>query len=149
VDRLKAIPHWRRVLSNFYPSPIQLWDYTFPTAEHAFQAAKFRGYWPATIAKFAYGRDPATGNLTPPEIGATGLNARNGRKLHILDPAQLEVWNSRSRAIMATIRCAKFTQDAHCLMVLKATGTTKLIHIRPRQTPLHDVDLERLRVELA
>lgn len=29
-----------RFLSNFYPAPVIYWDITFPTVEHAYQAAK-------------------------------------------------------------------------------------------------------------
>ena len=40
-EGLAAIPHWRRVLSNFYEHPFTFQEKTYATVEHAFQAQKF------------------------------------------------------------------------------------------------------------
>lgn len=136
---LGTIQHWRRILSNFHQAPITIWGLTFPTAEHAFQAAKFR-QWPATMRLFAFGPDGS-----PPATGCRGVDARANRKIIRLGAEQLAVWDACSRAVLNEIRRAKFEQNAACRHVLLLTGGAQLIHIRQRQDAIRDHDLEALR----
>ena len=80
-----SIPNWRKVLSNFYPSEITLRSenttYTYPSVEHAFQAAKARcSSLPAFAKDFESGQ--SIGMKTPPEAKNAGGKG-SYRKLNI------------------------------------------------------------------
>jgi predicted NAD-dependent protein-ADP-ribosyltransferase YbiA (DUF1768 family) len=139
---LAAIPHWRRVLSNFAVAPFELGGRHYRTAEHAYHARKFdcTGH-PEIAASFALESGSALSR-------GDGLEARQARKAAVLSPAELAVWEARKSDEVAHIHEAKFTQDAAARRVLVATGDAELWHRAPRASPERWENVEHLRARL-
>ena len=94
-------------LSNFYSAPIEWGWYTYPTSEHAFQAAK------ATIPEDAkYVRDAPT----------PGEAKKRGRKIEMRAN-----WDNIRVTVMADILRAKFAQHPDLKARLLATGDAQLV----------------------
>lgn len=96
-------------LSNFHPSPIEIDGITYPTVEHAFQAAKTNDH--ATKQAIAAKDTP-------------GKAKRAGGKRGIIkdfDPA----WETRKVQVMAELCRLKF-QDPELRAKLLATGDQEL-----------------------
>jgi ribA/ribD-fused uncharacterized protein len=138
---LGAVPHWRRMLSNFWPADFTLGDRTYRTVEHAFQAAKIALADPALAARFALESDtePARGD---------GLAARKHRKLVLLDDARLRRWDEHKSAVLHDALHAKFSQHERLRAVLVATPPAELWHGTGRQAPVRIHELEAVRAEL-
>jgi predicted NAD-dependent protein-ADP-ribosyltransferase YbiA (DUF1768 family) len=100
-----GVPGWRRVLSNFHPAAVALDGRRYPTAEHAFHAAKARcSDRPQLAADFEVGGrvggDPvaakrAGGRAGFARRGATLDRSRWGREC---DEVQLRVLRQRAAA---------------------------------------------------
>jgi len=96
-----------RFLSNFWPVPVTYNGVTWPSAEHAYQAAKFTD--PDKIAKIL-------GNLDP------NAAKRIGRSKGIRTD-----WDSVKVGIMREIVTAKFEQHHMLMDALKSTSPHELI----------------------
>jgi len=94
-------------LSNFHASPITYEGIQYPTAEHAFQAAKAR-----TQEEKQY----IAGLASP------GLAKRAGRKVKLI-----ENWDQKRVEIMTEIVRLKFTQNPELAQQLLDTGDDELI----------------------
>jgi ribA/ribD-fused uncharacterized protein len=103
IDRFHGDHGW---LSNFWPSPIELDGATYPTVEHAFQAAK-------TLDLEA--REPIRQTTSP------GQAKRLGRKV-LLRPD----WEQVKVEIMRGLLRKKFA-DPSLAALLRATGDRELI----------------------
>jgi ribA/ribD-fused uncharacterized protein len=93
-------------LSNFYPAPVKVDDWIFPSAEHAYQAAKspFQRDWIAIQQMTA------------------GQAKKYGRKIKIrLD------WKEKKLEIMMGIVALKFIQHPELMAKLMATGDIQII----------------------
>ena len=95
-----------RFLSNFYPKPFKWRGKTWPSSEHAYQAAKAKDKDDAELIRQA---------STP------GKAKRLGRKIKIR-----EDWEDTKVKIMYSILKAKF-KDPELRAMLKDTGKAKLI----------------------
>lgn len=93
-------------LSNFYAVPITFCDYTFPTVENAFQAAKCRNI--EDMEQFVH--------MTP------GQAKRAGRRVKLIDG-----WDQKRIEIMTYLVTQKFTQHPELKAKLLATGNVELI----------------------
>ena len=136
---LARTPHWRRRLSNFWPAEFTLDGRTYRTVEHAFQAAKIALVDPALAATFALdsGTELARGD---------GLAARKQRKLALLSPAQLALWDAQKHAVMVAAMRAKFAAHPDLQAMLRATNDAELWHGTGRgQAPTRIHDLEQAR----
>jgi len=89
-------------LSNFYSSPVTVWHATFPTAEHAYQRAKFFDGAIAEAIRCA---------PTP------GVAKKLGRSKGIRDD-----WEDVKISIMTEVVRAKFNQSSRLTQKLLATG---------------------------
>lgn len=98
----------RRFLSNFMESKIVMGELTFPTAMHAFQAAK------STDPK-----DWKKIQKTPSPLAALVM----GRKLPLRDD-----WREIKLAVMAEVVRCKFDQNPELKAPLLATGTEELVN---------------------
>lgn len=138
---LAAIPHWRKVLSNFHVCPFTLHGRTYRTIEHAFQAAKIALADASKASRFTV----ESGH----EIGlGDGKAARGGRKLAILSKAQLALWDTLKDSVMEEAARAKFSVCPDARAVLQATNHAELWHVVARSpVPIRFVHLERLRDE--
>ena len=94
-------------LSNMFDSPVTVRGETYPTAEHAFQAAKF-----ADKAK----RDAIAAAKSPAE--AKKLGRQSGMRSD---------WNEKRILVMEEILRAKFEQNPDLMQKLVATGDAELI----------------------
>ncbi len=94
-------------LSNFYPAKVTYNDYTYQTAEHAFQAAK-------TTNKTDH--DYVANAITP------SIAKRRGRKVKCRPN-----WDKIKDTVMAEIVYYKFDQNPGLRARLKATGDAILI----------------------
>jgi ribA/ribD-fused uncharacterized protein len=97
-------------LSNYYPRPLLFDGSTYPSSEHAYQAAKARR--PVVREWIAEAPTPmlaaAAGDRLPDEEVASG-------------------WTSRQVPLMQAILLAKFTQHADLRTLLVSTGDALLI----------------------
>ena len=98
-------------LDNFSAHSLTLWDYEFPTAEHAYQWKKFSETLPAIAAQIR--------TTTSPHLAK-----------EISDAHKLSVppgWHDRKVAIMEEILAAKAQQHADVRDALKRTGNRTII----------------------
>ncbi|NBP59365.1 NADAR family protein [bacterium] len=134
---LNCIPHWRKVLSNFYEAPFVWENCTWKSVEHAFQSRKIalvdreKALW-FTLES---GHDIGQGD---------GLVARKNRKLIVLNDFQLREWNKIKSRVMEDILYAKFSQVEFARRVLLATRNAVLLH-STRGPAIRQVELERVR----
>jgi predicted NAD-dependent protein-ADP-ribosyltransferase YbiA (DUF1768 family) len=137
---LNAIPHWRKVLSNFYEAPFTYDGKTYRSVEHAFQGAKIalvnkeKGSWFTVESGHAIGQ-------------GDGLVARKNRKLIELSKNDLMTWNERKHKIMEEILFEKFTQVPLANQVLRLTRNAVLLH-STRGPPIRQVELETVRARI-
>ncbi len=95
-----------RFLSNFYPSHVDLATYSYPTVEHAFQAAKT----PLTEERFRIRIAPTPGAAK--RLGRTVLLFKN--------------WDEIKQGVMKDLVYQKFSNDPLLSMLLD-TGDAELI----------------------
>lgn len=138
---LRAIPHWRRILSNFAVTPFQWKGRQWKTLEHAFQAAKFETINPDLYKSFSL-------NSGSELSRGSGENARSQRKAVIFTAEQKAAWDARMPALQKELWEAKFTQNPDARKVLLLTGDAQLWHAAPRTPKVHWTDLEEIRAQL-
>lgn len=107
--RIDAFRGEYRFLSNFYPAVVVLYDHSYPTVEHAYQAAK--AALPVQRIPF---RHPG---VTP------GDAKRLGREL----PLRPDWDEAMSLAVMRNLVYQKFTRRPDLGAQLLATGDTELV----------------------
>lgn len=103
-------------LSNFYEAPVKLGPFTFPTNEHAFQAAKY---------KYAFGseqdkRDYVERVLKAPTPGKAKYHGRCVRM-------DLDEWDRQKVMCMRKVVRAKFEQHPDLQQKLIQTGAAMLV----------------------
>ena len=140
---LKAIPDWRKRLSNFDDEVPFVWEgapeleLTFPSGtqwrsiEHAFQASKISLKDPEKAFRFSLTSGTALGR-------GTGSDAQKQRKMVLLDSDTLEYWASINELVMASIARSKYLQHPTSVAsrTLKATRNAHLLHLmRQRGKP--------------
>lgn len=140
-NQLNAISDWRKMLSNFWVAPFSLENKMFNTVEHVFQGAKIGLV------------DPEKGRLFSLDSNSelsrgSGESAQKARKMVMLTPAQLHVWDQLRNDIMRIAVFAKFQQHPELANVLLATGTAELWHGTRGTQPSRQFILETVRQEL-
>ncbi|ORZ38982.1 hypothetical protein BCR44DRAFT_24703 [Catenaria anguillulae PL171] len=147
---LAAIPHWRRVLSNFdSTTPFSWRNHQWASIEHAFQGAKMGLVNQHAMAAFALDstRDDR-GEFA--HIGVqSALVARNSRKLLVLPPTKVREWGQMSWQVMEEIAREKYRACELGKQVLRETRGAQLWHAGPRVAPVRFEHLERIRDELS
>jgi predicted NAD-dependent protein-ADP-ribosyltransferase YbiA (DUF1768 family)/DNA-directed RNA polymerase subunit M/transcription elongation factor TFIIS len=138
---LRAIPHWRRTLSNFAVTPFQWKGRQWKTLEHAFQAAKFETIDPELFRSFSLNSGSALSR-------GSGEDARSERKAVVFTAEQKAAWDARMPALQKELWEAKFSQNPDARKVLLLTGDAQLWHAAPRTPKVHWTDLEEIRGEL-
>lgn len=103
-------------LSNFYPAPVKLGQLTFPTNEHAFQAAKY---------KVAFGSDKEKHDYVEKILSApTPAKAKyHGRSVRM----DLDEWERQKVMYMRKVVRAKFEQHPTLQQKLIQTGAAMLV----------------------
>lgn len=99
-----------RFLSNFYEAEFTLGNTTFPTAEHAFQAAKAQDQ-PEIYEEIV--------NASSPKVAK-----RKGKKPDLPDN-----WYENKKYVMLEVVTAKFTQNPHLRNELLSTGQQTLVEL--------------------
>lgn len=140
-DELKKIPHWRRILSNFYEAPFSYSEKMWMTIEHAFQAQKIALVDPELAETFTIDSGESLGM-------GSGLDARKARKIAILSGSKLNKWNSMKHRIMEEIVEARYMSDHVGADVLIKTCDAELWHGIPRGKPMRMFGHEKVRNKL-
>jgi len=104
--------------SNFYPSPLTVDGITYPTMEHYFQAAKFRGWNDPYASKIRQAASPA--------------HAKRLARAKRLNSKQIAQWNTMRDSIMLRGLREKFKQNNSLAYALLDTGSRELIEWSPR-----------------
>jgi predicted NAD-dependent protein-ADP-ribosyltransferase YbiA (DUF1768 family) len=140
--QLAGMKDWRRTLSNFHVCPFKYKQKTYRTIEHAFQAEKIRIADPVVAERFTVESGDPIGQ-------GDGNVARKNRKIVILTPAQLTVWQDQAARVLERAARAKYSQCAESVAVLLATQQAQLWHIVQRSAnPVRFMHLETIRREL-
>ena len=137
---LAKIKNWRKVISNFYETPLTYKGKTYMTVEHAFQAVKIGFADAAKADQFAIesGSELAKGG---------GVAARKARKIVTLNAAQQKQWRSVASDVMRELWEIKFSQGLP-KEVLLATNQAELWHGAPRIPKERWDDLETIRSKI-
>ncbi len=138
---LAAIPHWRRMLSNFAETPFEWKGLRWKTLEHAFHAAKFESLDPAIFRSFSLSSGSELGR-------GTGEDARKNRKALVFTPSQKKEWDRARNDVLNDLLFHKFTQSEEAKRVLLLTGKAELWHQMPRAPKEHWTYLESRRSQL-
>ena len=128
-DVLSKIKDWRKKLSNFWIQPFDLEGKRWQSAEHYYQASKFKKS-PEFYDLFVLGSgseistDPAVAKAAGGKSGKlNGVTIRP--KSIVVDDNFFE---ERSKIEMFKAQYAKFTQNEDLLHLLKLTKSAKLLH---------------------
>ena len=135
--------HWRRVLSNFHVGAFAAGpSHTFMTIEHAFQFYKIGLVDRERAQQFTVesGSELGRGN---------GEAAQKARKMVVLSPMDLQIWEAQKDVIMEEMATLKFQACPEAAAVLAATGNAELWHLVTRRgkrsTLVRFEHLERIR----
>jgi predicted NAD-dependent protein-ADP-ribosyltransferase YbiA (DUF1768 family) len=126
VDTHRPFPHipvdWKRVLSNFYPSPITLDGVHFPTPEHAFQGMKIllASSGPVDQALQSLLLDPS-----PVYAKKCGGRAAYKRQGLLLDTIR---WEELRETVQHRITTARLHSDPVFVRILRWSASRPLIH---------------------
>lgn len=138
--QLNTVPHWRRVLSNFYAlsrvdsALFELDGRNWRSVEHYFHARKFLDILPEYYEEFSLN----SGSDLSKATGAAVKRAGRARKM---SPAMREQWDATgSREVMQRALRAKYTQNDYCRQILLLTYPAVLKH-RPGR--FADIVIER------
>lgn len=146
-EELAKIPHWRRVLSNFYTRDgdahlFVLDGLHWRSVEHYFQAAKFVSINPQYYASFAL-------ESGSPLSRADGPVAKKAGREIKLTPNEVADWDARKDVALARAREAKFTQNQDCKRILILTDGALLTHRASVRSPIcYETALMDLRKKL-
>ena len=138
---LKAISHWRRILSNFYEAPFSYNGKMWKTVEHAFQAQKIALVNTELAEQFTMDSGSSLGT-------GTGLDARKARKIAILNRFDIIEWDMMKWDIMNNIVEARYLSNSIGGDILIKTRDAELWHGVPRGKPMRMFGHEKARAIL-
>jgi predicted NAD-dependent protein-ADP-ribosyltransferase YbiA (DUF1768 family) len=126
LDTHRPFPHiptdWKRVLSNFYPTPITLDGINFATPEHAFQGLKIvlasSGPIDQALRALLLDHSPVHAK----KCGSRGEYKRQGI---ILDPVR---WDELRETVQQRIITARLQSDPVFERILRWSASRPLIH---------------------
>jgi predicted NAD-dependent protein-ADP-ribosyltransferase YbiA (DUF1768 family) len=137
---LASIPNWRRILSNFYTEAFEFEGETYNSVEHVFQSRKIALADPAKARFFTL--------ESKHEIGQSdGSVAQRNRKLVVLDPKKLALWDEIKDDVMTRATRERVKQSELYRRVLLATRDAELWHTVARKPSVRNEYLERIRQE--
>lgn len=136
---LSKISNWRQKLSNFWIAPFEISDgVKFNTVEHMFQAYKINIADPNLAYTF-------TLNSHSELSRGSGDMAQKSRKVAVLSPEQLKIWDEMKDEAMRIALFSKFTQNPDLKELLLLTGNAQLWHGAPRVPASRQYILEEVR----
>ena len=118
---LKENKGWRKVLSNFYPSTIQIDGKQWYSVEHYFQAAKFKEINPEYYFTFSLDDASSKINKDPKKAKSAGRKVR-------LSTEEIKKWNARSSGVMKKAQLEKYRINDYAKKILLLTKDAKLLH---------------------
>lgn len=147
---LRAIPSWRKVLSNFALTPFTQDGHTWNTVEHYIQAQKFKKHNPEYYILFT---SESTNELGQDPKLARAAGSTTGKKGNTLvRPIHIKMDKSIDEKTMIEIHKvaynAKYRQNEMAQRVLLATHKAVLNHYVPKKPSMRMEYLMELRTEL-
>jgi predicted NAD-dependent protein-ADP-ribosyltransferase YbiA (DUF1768 family) len=142
LEELATIPHWRKILSNFYEGIFEFEGKHYQTVEHCFQGEKISGVNSELGELFTIESDSKYSR-------GGGEMARRQRKMVMLNPSELFEWNQRKDILLERILRAKFTQVKRARQVLIATREAELWHGARGVPKARQLSLEKIRNDLS
>lgn len=135
---LSLVPHWRRMFSSLWKEdPFYLWNLTFLSHEHAYQASKYLvngldsfGY------QYALESDSDVSKCDPVKIN---------KRLYNLNQSQLKIFEDQRDNVKDQIYAAKFTRTSRPGIALMLTHQAQLINGGPRIKKIRCHRLEKQR----
>jgi predicted NAD-dependent protein-ADP-ribosyltransferase YbiA (DUF1768 family) len=147
--RLSQIPNWRKMLSNFWIEPFNLEGKRWQTAEHYYQASKFKGT-PDFYNQFSL--DSGSDLSKSPDLAKAAGGKSGKRKGERVRPKEIKMdsdfFPDRSKIEMFKAQHAKFTQGDALATVLKLTRDAKLVHHVRGSPPVSFNNLMYIRSKL-
>lgn len=148
-SRLSQISNWRKMLSNFWIEPFDLEGKRWQTAEHYYQASKFKGT-PDFYNQFSL--DSGSELSKNPDL-AKAAGGKSGKKKGIhIRPKEIKIdgdfFPDRSKIEMFKAQHAKFTQNSGLSVMLKLTRDAKLVHHVRGSPPVSFDNLMYIRSKL-
>ena len=147
---LRAIPSWRKVLSNFALTPFTQDGHTWNTVEHYVQAQKFKKYNPEYYILFTsestdeLGQNPKLARAAGSKTGKTGKTQ--------VRPSNIKMDKTIDAKTLVEIHKiaynAKYRQNEMAQRVLLATHKAVLNHYVPKKPSMRMEYLMELRAEL-
>lgn len=146
-DKLNKIKDWRKKLSNFWPSEMEIDGMKWHTVEHYYHAMKFMRDFPDFAFTFSldsdseWCRDPVMAKSIGGKTGK--YKGKNYRKKNIV--MREDFYDDFHHEIMEKALYNKFSQNQSLFELLLATNNAQLLH-RTRGKPMSRVhDLEKVR----
>jgi len=135
-QELATIPEWRRKLANSWPSEFSLDNHKWATAEHYFEASKFKNGNQAFYATFALdSQTPPTDLAKNPVVAKAAASKAGKYQGNLLRPAEVKIDSDffvddekRKKQELFYAQFAKFTQNDEMKKLLLATRDAKLVH---------------------
>jgi predicted NAD-dependent protein-ADP-ribosyltransferase YbiA (DUF1768 family) len=135
-QELASIPEWRRKLSNSWPSEFSFDNHQWATAEHYFEASKFKNGNQAFYATFALDSQTPPTDLAKNPVMAKAAASKTGKyNSDLLRPPEVKMDpdffvddEKRKKQELFYAQFAKFTQNDEMKKLLLATKDAKLVH---------------------
>ena len=149
-SELIAIPDWRRKLDNFWIQPFTLDGKRWNSAEHYYQASKFKENNPEFYTSFSM--ESGTELSKNPEMAKAAAGTSGKYKGTLVRPVEVKIdadfYGKRKEKVNNDALYAKFSQNEEFKKVLLGTKNAKLLQYKVGKEPVIRDDLILIRDKL-
>ena len=149
-SELIAIPDWRRKLDNFWIQPFTLEGKRWNSAEHYYQASKFKENNPEFYTSFSM--ESGTELSKNPEMAKAAAGTSGKYKGTLVRPVEVKIdadfYGKRKEKVNNDALYAKFSQNEELKKVLLGTKNAKLLQYKVGKEPVIRDDLILIRDKL-